>query len=265
MKHALHVVGLDSAKRIFPLVGLDDRGKIIVRKRWMRGEVMACMAKRPRVTVGMAAWGGSHDWARQWREPGHEVPLRAPRTVKPSGKTNKNALREAEASAEAVTRPSRRFVPIQEVEHQEVQALHRVRERLRGARTALVHARRGRWAESGIVVPQGVNAFRTVVLEKLEAAPAQLTSLRQERVSKLCDALGQGASALAYDADTRAAMAPSPPAGQRLLTIPGSGPIPATALRAAVSAVGVVTQGHRFSAWVGWVPQPHSTGGQTRL
>ena len=77
--------------------------------------------------------------------------------------------------------------------------------------------------------------------------------------------MGQGAAALAYDADTRAAMAPSPPAGQRLLTIPGSGPIPATALRAAVSAVGVVTQGHRFSAWVGWVPQPHSTGGQTRL
>ena len=231
----------------------------------MRGEVRACRAKRPRVTVGMAAWGGSPDWARQWREPGHEVTLRAPQSVKPSGKTHKNALHEAEASAEAVTRPSRRFVPIQEVEPQDGQALHRVRERLMGARTALVHARRGLWAESGIVVPPGGNAFRTVGLEKLEAAPAQLTSLRQERFSKLCDALGQGASALAYDADTRAAMAPSPPAGQRLLTIPGSGPIPATALRAAVSAVGVVTQGHRFSAWVGWVPQPHSTGGQTRL
>ena len=265
MKHALHVVGSDSAKRLFPLVGLDDRGKIILRKRWMRGEVMACRAKRPRVTVGMAAWGGSHDWARQWREPGHEVPLMAPRSVKPSVKTNKNALREAEASAEAVTRPSRRFVPIQEVEHQEVQALHRVRERLRGARTALVHARRGRWAESGIVVPQGVNAFRTVVLEKLEAAPAQLTSLRQELFSKLCDALGQWAAALAYDADTLAAMAPRHPAGHRLLTIPGIGPIPATALLAAVSEVGVVTHGRPFSAWLGWVPQPHSTGGQTRL
>jgi len=265
MKHALHVVGRDSAKRIFPLVGLDDRGKIILRKRWMRGEVMACMAKRPRVTVGMAAWGGSHDWARQWREPGHEVPLMAPQSVKPSVKTNKNALREAEASAEAVTRPSRRFVPIQEVEHQEVQALHRVRERLMGARTALVHARRGRWAESGIVVPQGVNAFRTVVLEKLEAAPAQLTSLRQELFSKLCDALGQGAAALAYDADTLAAMAPRHPAGHRLLTIPGIGPIPASALLAAVSEVGVVTHGRPFSAWLGWVPQPHSTGGQTRL
>src|SRR5439155_25757635 len=80
MKHALHVVGSDSAKRLFPLVGLDDRGKIILRKRWMRGEVMACMAKRPRGTVGMAPWGGTHDWARQWRGPGPYEPLIAPQT-----------------------------------------------------------------------------------------------------------------------------------------------------------------------------------------
>src|SRR5439155_5162693 len=84
MTHALHVVGRDSAKRIFPLVGLDDRGKIIVRKRWMRGEVMACMAKGPRGTVGMAAWGGSHGWARQWWGPGGGGPLMGPQCVKPA-------------------------------------------------------------------------------------------------------------------------------------------------------------------------------------
>ena len=143
MKHDLSVVGIDLAKHVFPLVGMDDRGTILLRKRLMRGEVMAFMAKLPRVTVGREACGGTHDWARCLREQGHEVKLMAPQYVKPYVKTHKNDLRDAEASAEAATRPSRRFVPIKEVEHQDMQALPRVRERLMGARTALVNAMRG--------------------------------------------------------------------------------------------------------------------------
>jgi transposase len=229
MKPDLSVVGIDSAKRIFHLVGMDERGKIILRKRLVRGEVLSFMAKLPPVTVGMEACGGSHDWARRLREQGHEVKLMAPQYVKPYVKTNKNDLRDAEAIAEAVTRPSMRFVPIKEVEHQDIQALHRVRDRLMGARTALVNEMRGLLAEYGIVLPKGVNAFRQAVVEKLRA------------------------------------LATTHPECQRLLTIPGIGPITATALVAAVSDVEVFKNGRHFSAWLGLVPKQHSTGGQTRL
>ena len=112
MKPELSVVGIDLAKSIFHLVGMDERGKIILRKRLARGEVMPFMAQLPRVLVGMEACGGAHYWARQLREQGHEVKLMAPQYVKPYVKTNKNDLRDAEAIAEAVTRPSMRFVPI---------------------------------------------------------------------------------------------------------------------------------------------------------
>ena len=230
MQQELSVVGIDIAKRIFHLVGLDDRGKIILRKRLMRGEVMAFMAKLPRVTVGMEACGGSHYWARQLREQGHEVKVMAPQYVKPYIKTNKNDLRDAEAIAEAVTRPSMRFVPIKEVEHQDIQALHRVRERLMGARTALVNE-----------------------------------MLSQEIFSKLFDELVKLESELAFYDDKLEAMSHSHPECQRLLTIPGIGPITATALIAAISDVDVFTNGRHFSAWLGLVPKQHSTGGQTRL
>ena len=121
MKPELSVVGIDLAKSIFHLVGLDARGKIIVRKRLARGEVMPFMAKLPRVLVGMEACGGAHYWARQWSEQGHEVKLMAPQYVKPYVKTNTNDLRDAEAIAETVMRPSMRFVPIKKVEQQDLQ------------------------------------------------------------------------------------------------------------------------------------------------
>jgi transposase len=158
-----------------------------------------------------------------------------------------------------------RFVPIKEVEHQDIPALHRVRERLMGARTALVNEMRGLLGEYGIVLPQGVNAFRKGVLEKLEAEQAKLTSLSQEIFSKLFDELVKLESELAFYDDKLEAMSHSHPECQRLLTIPGIGPITATALIAAISDVDVFTNGRHFSAWVGLVPKQHSTGGQTRL
>jgi transposase len=137
------VVGIDIAKRVFHLVGMDDRGKMIMRKRLNRGEVLACMVQLPPVTVGMEACGGAHHWARQLREQGHDVKLMAPQYMKPYVKTNNNDLRDAEAIAEAVTRPSMRFVPIKDVRQHDIQALHRVRDRLMSARTDLINAMRG--------------------------------------------------------------------------------------------------------------------------
>src|SRR2546427_10674929 len=143
MKPVMSVLGIDIAKRVFHAVGMDERGKIVLRKRLSRHDLMPLLAKLPPVRIGMAACGGAPSWPRRFREHGHEVKRMAPQFVKPSVKSNKNDRREAEAIAEAVTRPTRRFVPIKDVAQQDIQALHRVRERLIGERTALINAVHG--------------------------------------------------------------------------------------------------------------------------
>src|SRR5215831_8883630 len=169
MKRDISVVGIDIAKRVFHLVGLDERGQIVLRKRCSRGEVLPLLANLGPTTIGMEACGGAHYWARCLRAQGHKVKLMAPQFVKPYVKSNKNDMRDAEAIAEAVTRPSMRFVPIKDSAQQDIQALHRVGERLVTARTALVNEIRELLAEYGIVIPKGVSKFRQAVVGKLEA------------------------------------------------------------------------------------------------
>jgi transposase len=185
MKRDMNVMGIDIAKRVFHVIGMDKRGKIILRKRLYRGEVVSFMAQLPRATVGMEACGGAPYWARQLRQQGHQVRLMAPQYVTPSVKSNKNDRRDAEAIAEALTRPSMRFVPIKDIAHQDIQALHRVRERLVTARTALVKEMRGLLAEYGIVLPQGVAKFRKALVSTLEAEQTKLTPLGRELFHKL--------------------------------------------------------------------------------
>lgn len=265
MQQELSVVGIDIAKRVFHLVGMDERGTIILRKRLARGEVLSFMANLPRVTVGMEACGGAHEWARPLREQGHDVKLMAPRYVKAYVKTNKNDMRDAEAIAEAVTRPSMRFVPIKTVNQQDVQALHRVRERLMGARTGLINEMRGLLAEYGIVLPKGAQAFRKAVVGKLESEQDKLTSLSQEMFQRLFEEWVKVEAEVAYYDEKLLSLATTHPDCQRLLTIPGIGPLTATALIAAVGDVGVFKNGRHFSAWLGLVPKQHATGGETRL
>src|SRR6266699_2175049 len=132
MKPEMSVLGIDIAKRVFHAVGMDERGKIVFRKRLSRHDLMPFMAKLPPVLIGMEACGGAHYWARRFREHGHEVKLMAPQFVKPYVKANKNDLQDVEAIAEAVTRPTMRFVPAKAIDQQDLQAPHRVRERLMG-------------------------------------------------------------------------------------------------------------------------------------
>jgi transposase len=139
MKQEMSVLGIDIAKRVFHAVGMDNTGKIVFRKRLSRHDLMPFLAKLPSVLIGMEACGGAHYWARRVRAYGHEVKLMAPQFVKPYVKSNKNDSRDAEAIAEAVTRPTMRFVPAKDVDQQDIQALHRVRERLISERTALVN------------------------------------------------------------------------------------------------------------------------------
>jgi transposase len=155
MKQQVNTVAIDLAKKVFHLVGTDTTGKILWRKRLTRQVLMPFMAQLQPVTIGMEACGGAHYWARRFREHDHEVKLMAPQFVKPYVKSNKNDMRDAEAIAEAVTRPTMRFVPPKAIGKQDIQSLHRVRERLIGARTALINAVHGLMNEYGIVIPKG--------------------------------------------------------------------------------------------------------------
>jgi transposase len=185
---------------------------------------MPCIAKLPSVLIGIEACGGAHDWARRFREHGHEVKLMAPQFVKPYVKSNKNDSRDAEAIAEAVTRPTMRFVPIKDVDQQDIQALHRVRERLIGERTAWVNEVHGLMQEYGIVRPKGVSKFRQAVVEKLESEKDKLTALSQERFWQLVEECAALEKQLASDQEKLDTLATTHPEGQRLLTIPGIGP-----------------------------------------
>src|SRR5215831_8464055 len=150
MKPAMSVLGIDIAKRVFHAVGMDERGKIVLRKRLSPHDLIPFLAKLSPVLIGIEACGGAPSWARRCRAHGHEVKLMAPQFVKPYVKSHKNDSRDAEAIAEAVTRPTMRFVPVKDVDQQDIQALHRVRERLIGERTALVNEVHGLMQEYGI-------------------------------------------------------------------------------------------------------------------
>jgi transposase len=265
MNQDISVVGIDIAKRVFHVIGMDKRGKIILRKRLYRGEVVPFIAQLPPVTIGMEACGGSHYWARQCRQQGHDVKLMAPQFVRPYVKSHKNDMRDAEAIAEAVTRPTMRFVPVKEVDQQDIQALHRIRERLLGARTALVNEVHGLMHEYGMVIPKGVAKFRQTVVAKLESDKDKLTALSQEMFGKVLKELTALEEQLAYYQEKLETLAKTHPECQRLMTIPGIGAITATALIAAVGEVEVFKNGRQFAAWLGLVPKQHSSGGQTRL
>jgi transposase len=253
MKPEMSVLGIDIAKRVFHVVGMDERGKIVLRKRLSRHALIPFIAALPPVLIGMEACGGAHYWARRFREHGHEVKLMAPQFVKPYVKSNKNDMRDAEGISEAVTRPTMRFVPTKELDQQDIQALHRVRERLIGARTALVNEVHGLLNEYGIVVPKGVSKFRQTVVDKLESEKAKLTALSQEMFWKLVEEFAALEAQLAYYQEKLDTLAATHPECQRLMTIPGIGPLTATALVAAVSDASAFKNGRQFAAWLGLV------------
>jgi transposase len=265
MAQTISVLGIDIAKLVFHVVGMDDSGQVVLRKRLARSELLTFIANVPPLRIGMEAWGSAHYWARRFREHGHEVRLIAPQFVKAYVKSPKNDARDAEAICEAVTRPTMRFVPIKRVEQQDLQALHRIRERLITARTALVNEIRGLLNEYGIVLPQSLAKFRALIVDKLEADQAKLTALSTEVFWHLYDEFLAVEKRLAYYDEKLAAIGQAHPECQRLQTIPGIGPVSATALIAAIGDVTQFKNGRQLAAWLGLVPREHSTGGKPRL
>jgi transposase len=265
MAQHMSVLGIDIAKQVFHVVGMEDSGRVVLRKRLARRALLTFIANVPPLRIGMEACGSAHDWARRFHEHGHDVRLIAPQFIKAYVKSPKNDARDAEAICEAVTRPTMRFVPIKRVEQQDLQALHRVRERLIKARTALVNEIRGLLNEYGIILPQSLTKFRALIVEKLHEEQAKLTTLSTEFFWHLYDEFLAVEKRLAYYDEKLAAIGQAHPECQRLQTIPGIGPLSATALIAAIGDVTQFKNGRQLAAWLGLVPREHSTGGTPRL
>jgi transposase len=265
MAQTSSVLGIDSATLVFHGVGMDESGQVVRRKRIARSALLPFMANVPPLRSGREACGRAHDWARCCREHGHDVRWIAPQLVNASVKSPTHEARDAEASCAAVTRPTRRVVPSTRVEPPDRQARPRIRERLIPARTAWVHEIRGLLNADGLVLPQRLATCRALMVDQLEPDQAQRTALSPAVFWHLDDEFLAVENRLASDAEQRAALGPAHPACQRLQTSPGSGPVSATALIAAIGAVTQGKNGRQLAAWLGVVPREHATGGKPRL
>ncbi len=258
-------IGIDLAKQVFQLHGVDHQGKPVLRKQLRRNQMLSYFAKLSPCLIGIEACSSSHYWARELQKLGHTVKLMAPQFVKPYVKGNKNDANDAEAICEAVARPNMRFVAIKTIEQQDIQAVHRIRSGLVQQRTAKVNQIRGLLAEYGIIVERRVEKLRKALPLLLENAEnglsfdfrALLKSLQQDLT-----ALDDRASEMDKKIQQ---LASSNSAAKRLQQIPGIGPITATAL---VCAIGDGTQfkrGRDLAAWLGLTPRQHSSGGKDCL
>jgi transposase len=261
----LHTIGIDLGKTVFHLVGLNLRGEAVVRKKLSRRQLLQFTANLHVDLIGMEACGGAHFLGRALREQGHEVRLMPAQYVKPYVKTNKNDYIDAEAIAEAVARPTMRFVPIKTDDQLDMQSLHRVRERWVMRRTAIVNQIRGLLLERGITLRKGRRYVDAALPGILEDADSKLSGALRVLLAQLKLELDQMAIRI-DDADAVLNKAAHEnEACQRLVEIPGIGPVTATALIAAIGNGAAFRKGREFAAWMGVVPREHSTGGKQKL
>ena len=258
-------VGLDLAKNVFQVHGVNEHGKVVLRKQLRRDQVAAFFANLPACLVGMEACSSAHHWARKLQSMGHIARLMAPQFVKPYVKSNKNDAADAEAICEAVSRPSMRFVPIKNVEQQAVLALHRVRQGFVRARTAQANQIRGLLGEYGLVVPQGIAYVGKRVPELVEDASIELPGAFRLLIDRLLEHLKQLQRQVEEIEAQIKAWHRASDASRRLEKVPGIGPLTATALVASVGDARNFDNGRQFAAWLGVVPRQHSSGGKPTL
>jgi transposase len=258
-------VGIDLAKLVFQVHGVDARGKVALRKQLKRSQVAGFFAQLAPCLIGMEACGGAHFWARKLMEFGHTVKLIAPQFVKPYVKTNKNDAADAEAICEAVGRPNMRFVPIKNIEQQALLGLHRVRQGFVAARTAQANQIRGLLAEFGLVIPVGIRSIERKVPEFLEDGENGLSGASRALFARLFEhfrALDRQVAELEREIN---AWHREDARSRRLEAIPGIGPLTASALVASVGDAKLFHNGRQFAAWLGLVPRQNSSGGKTNL
>lgn len=265
IQHNIQFMGIDLAKHIFAVHGIDAQGNTMLRKKVKRRDVVPLIAHLPPCVIGMEACGGAHAWARSFERFGHTVRLISPQCVKPYVHGNKNDLADAQAICEALTRPHMRFVPIKQPEHQDIQCVHRARERVVRQRTALCHELRGLLVEYGIVLPQGVTTVEREVPKILEDAEHGLSLLVRRVFAQLLEELKYSQQHVQfYDQMIAELMRIHEPC-QRLIAIEGIGPISATALLAALPNAKLFRHGREFAAWLGLVPRHVASGGKTTM
>jgi len=258
-------VGIDLAKQVFQVHGVNSRGKVLIRKQLKRAEVTKFFATLSPCLIGIEACASAHHWARRIQAFGHTVKLMAPQFVKPYVKSNKNDAADAEAICEAVSRPSMRFVPIKNIEQQSVLSLHRVRQGFIKARTAQANQIRGLLGEFGLIVPQGIASITRRVPALLEKATDDLPAAFRQLIGRLLEHL-RLLIAQVSDLDEQVkAWHRSTEASRRLEKIPGIGPITASALVATVGDAKNFDSGRQLAAWLGLVPRQHSSGGKPTL
>jgi len=258
-------IGIDLGKTTFHLIALGDRSQIVVRKKFSRTQLLVYTANLPPALIGMEAGVGSHFLGRALRGQGHEVRLIPAQFVRPFVKSNKNDYRDAEAIAEAVERENMRFVPIKTEDQLDLQALHRVRDRLVARRTSVINQIRAFLLERGISFRKGPASLRRQMPEILENADEQLSP----RMRCLLDFLWQEWKGLESQIESLnedlERIASSDPACVRLRKIPGVGPLIATAVVSAIGNGAAFRKGREFAAWLGLVPRQWSTGGKAKL
>ena len=257
-------IGLDLAKTVFQVHGIDAQGAVIVRRPLRRAEVLPFFAKLSPCLVGMEACGTAHYWARELIKLGHIVRLMPPAYAKPYVKRGKTDAADAEAIAEAVSRPTMRCVAVKSVDQQAVLMLHKVRDLLVRQRTMLINALRGHLAEFGIVAAQGAAGVKSAIAQ-FRAEQASLPELARSAIRRLIGQIEEVAEQLRSAETEIVAWCRSDAASRRLLTIPGIGPITASAIAAAVPDPTLFRSGRQFAAWLGLTPRPHSSGGKDRL
>jgi transposase len=254
-------VGIDLAKRVFVLHGVDAVGRVVLRKTVRREQFMELVAGLPPCRIGMEACAGAHEWARRFAELGHEVKLMAAKFVIPYRKNGKNDTNDAEAICEAVGRPNMRFVPVKSAEQQAVLALHRTRQGFIAERTAVINRIRALLTEFGVVLAQSAEVVRRQASSGAEVLPVLARRMIEDlraHLTLLDERIG------AYDHEIETLAKQSEPT-RRLMSIRGIGPLTAQAIVATVGNARDFSNGRQFAAWLGLTPRQHSSGGKSRL
>jgi transposase len=262
---AIAVIGIDIGKNSFHIVGLDARGAIVLRQKWSRSQVEARFANLSPCLIGMEACVGAHHLSRKLQGFGHDARLMPAKYVRPYSKGQKNDFRDAEAIAEAVQRPTMKFVATKTADQLDLQALHRVRERLVSQRTGIINQIRAFLLERGIAVRQG-QRFLRAELPRILAAPPNVLSPRMVRVIEDLAGdwrrLDERIEGLTGEIE---AVARQEAGCERLMSVPGLGPIISSAMVAAIGSGDAFSKGRDFAAWLGLVPRQMSTGDRTIL
>jgi len=265
LKSMIAAIGIDIGKSSFHVVGLDGRGAVALRQKWSRGQLEARLANMPACLIGMEACVGAHHLSRRLRLLGHDARLMPAKYVRAYSKGQKNDFRDAEAIAEAVQRPTMKFVATKTADQLDLQALHRVRERLVSQRTGVINQIRAFLLERGIAVRQGRHFLRAELPGILATGCEVLSGRMVHLIADLAGDWRRLDERIEGLSGEIAALARQDAGCERLMSVPGIGPIISSAMVAAIGAGDTFTKGRDFAAWLGLVPKQFSTGDRTVL